>query len=132
MSRPAGPRGGHDDAGLIAGGIAALALVLAVGAWLPVLLTRPPGYTAGGPIRVALAVLRGEITWTTACTLVVVAEVAVLALLTTAAVTAWRWSRRRRTRVDSAARRMATRTDLAHLGPRGVADSGRRLRPSLA
>ncbi|RAO26085.1 hypothetical protein ONO23_05488 [Micromonospora noduli] len=130
--RPAGPRGGHDDAGLFAGGIAALALVAAIGVWLPVALTHPPGYTGGGPIRVATAVLNGEISWTIACTLVVAIEVGILALLVTVGVVAWRWARRRRTRVDSAARRMASRADLAHLSPKGVADSGRRLRPSLA
>ncbi|MFG1892102.1 type IV secretory system conjugative DNA transfer family protein [Micromonospora sp. NPDC049051] len=132
MSRPAGPRGGHDDAGLIAGGIAALVLILASGAWLPVVLVRPPGYTGGGPIRVATAVLRGEITWTTACTVAAVVEVTLLILLVLGGIAAWRWVGRRRTRVDSAARRMASRADLAHLGPRGVAGSGRRLRPSLA
>jgi hypothetical protein len=132
VSRPAGPRGGHDDAGLIVGGIAAAVLVLASGAWLPVVLTRPPGYTGGGPIQVAAAVLRGDITWTTTCTLIAVAEVSVLVLLAVGGTAAWRWTRRRRTRVDPAARRMASRKDLAHLGPKGVADSGRRLRPSLA
>lgn len=130
--RPAGPRGGHDDAGLIVGGISALALALATAAWLPVALVQPPGYTGGGPIATTAAVLRGDITWTTTCTLIAAGEVAALVLLTTAAVTAWRWARRRRTRVDGAARKMASRADLAHLGPKGVADSGRRLRPSLA
>ncbi|MGC5033799.1 type IV secretory system conjugative DNA transfer family protein [Micromonospora sp. DT229] len=132
MSRPAGPRGGHDDAGLIVGGLAALVLVLAGTVWLPVVLTRPPGYTGGQPIQVALAVLRGDITWTTACTLVAVGQLAILLLLIGAVVAIRRWIRRRRTRVDSAARRMASRADLAHLGPKGIADSGRRLRPSLA
>ncbi|WP_025620530.1 type IV secretory system conjugative DNA transfer family protein [Salinispora cortesiana] len=130
--RPAGPRGGHDDAGLIVGAISALALALATAAWLPVALVQPPGYTGGGPIHVTAAVLRGDITWTTTCTLIAAAEVAALVLLTTTAVAAWRWARRRRTRVDGAARKMASRADLAHLGPKGVADSGRRLRPSLA
>ncbi|MFI7080926.1 type IV secretory system conjugative DNA transfer family protein [Micromonospora sp. NPDC049903] len=132
MNRPAGPRGGHDDAGLIVGGLAALVLVLAGTVWLPVVLTRPPGYTGGHPIQVALDVLRGDITWTTACTLVAVAQLAVLLLLIGTVVAVRRWIGRRRTRVDSAARRMASRDDLAHLGPKGVTDSGRRLRPSLA
>ena len=86
---------------------AGVAVVLAA-AWLPVVLTEPPGYAGGGPIRVVTAVLRGEITWTTACTVVAVIEVVVLALVAAAVVAAWRWARRRRTRVDSAARRMAT------------------------
>ncbi|MFI6272489.1 hypothetical protein [Micromonospora zamorensis] len=42
---------------------------------MSVALSRPPGYTGRGPIRVAAAVVRGEITWTTACTLVVAIEV---------------------------------------------------------
>ncbi|MEU4531431.1 hypothetical protein AB0F49_24715 [Micromonospora ureilytica] len=44
-------------------------------------------------------------------------EVGVLALLVTVGVVTWRLTRRRRTHVDLAARRMATRADLAHLSP---------------
>ncbi|WP_434740672.1 type IV secretory system conjugative DNA transfer family protein [Micromonospora sp. SH-82] len=132
MSRPAGPRSGHDDAGLIVGGLAALAVVVTGGVWLPVALTDPPGHTGGGPIATVAAVLRGQVTWTLGCTLVALAEVAVLGLLTAGILGIRKVVGRRRTRVDSAARRMANRTDLAHLGPKGIADSGRRLRPSLA
>ena len=46
---------------------------------------------------------------------VAVIEVTVLLLLITAVTATWRWTRRRRTRVDSAARRMANRKDLALL-----------------
>ena len=132
MSRPPGPRGGHDDAGISAGIAAGVGLLVCTATWLPVAITHPPGYTGGWPVPVALAVLTGEIRWTTACTIVAVIEVAVLALLAAVTVAIWRWTRRRHTRVDGAARRMASRADLAHLSPKGVADSGRRLRPSLA
>jgi type IV secretory pathway TraG/TraD family ATPase VirD4 len=126
------PGGGHDDAGLFAGGIALAVLVAASAAWVPVALTRPSGYTGGGPIAVAVGLVKGQITWTTACTLIAAAEVVTLAgLLALALAARGRW-RARRTRVDPAARRMANRRDLAHLSPAGVADSGRRLRPSLA
>ncbi|MEV0732372.1 TraM recognition domain-containing protein [Polymorphospora sp. NPDC050346] len=131
MSRPVGPRGGHDDAGLLVGGIAITALVVASTVWLPITLTDAPGYTGGGPIAAATGLLRGEIRWTTACTLVAVAEAAVLVLLVAVVLLARRAIRRRRTRVDGAARKMARRAELAHLGPAGVTESARRLRPSL-
>ena len=131
MSRQ-GPRGGHDDAGLIAGGLALLVLVAASAMWVPVVIVEPAGYTGGSPITVAGGLLKGRIEWTTECTLIAVIEglvlVGVVALVLTLRA---RW-RRGRTRVDSAARRMASRRDLAHLSPAGVADSARRLRPSLA
>jgi len=128
----AGPRGGRDDAGLVVGAISLLAIAAAGTVWLPVTLTDPPGYQGGGPIEVATGLVQGDIRWTTACTLAAVGEVTAAALLAGLAGWWWRWRRRRRTRVDGAARSMATRQDLAHLGPAGVADSGRRLRPSLA
>ena len=132
MSRPAGPRGGQDDAGFLVGALSLLAITAAGAVWLPVTLTNPPGYIGGGPIDVATGVIKGEIRWTTACTLAALTELVVVALVTGLAVWGWRRIRRTRTRVDPAARRMATRQDLAHLSPAGVADSGRRLRPSLA
>src|SRR5262245_18563389 len=40
-----------------------------VGAWVPVLVTQPPGDTSGGPVAVVIGLVTGGITWTTACTL---------------------------------------------------------------
>ncbi|MBO0868580.1 MAG: type IV secretory system conjugative DNA transfer family protein, partial [Micromonosporaceae bacterium] len=122
---------GGDDAGLLAGTLALLLIVAATLAWAPVAIVGPPGYRGGSPIRVAGDLIHGRIHWTTACTLAAVAELFVAALLAGAAGTGWRRWRRGRTRVDAAARRMATRGDLAVLGPAGVTESARRLRPSL-
>lgn len=132
MSSKPGPRGGHDDAGLVVGAVSLLLIAAAGAVWLPVALTDPPGYHGGGPVDVATSLANGNIRWTTACTLVAAGEVTTVAAVASLAAWTWRRWRRQRTRVDAAARKMANRRDLAHLGPGGIADSGRRLRPSLA
>jgi len=129
--RTPGPGGSHDDLGLIVGAIALLALAAASVVWLPVAFVSPPGYTGGGPFTVARSLVDGTIRWTAACTAAAAGEVAALALLGAIAAVGWRRWRRGRTRVDGAARKMASRRDLKHLGPDGVAESARRLRPSL-
>lgn len=124
-------RHGSDDAGLVAGALALLAVVVAGAVWLPVLVVQPPGYRGGNPIAVVFDVLSGRITWTGACWVVAGAELLVASVL--AALLVWvvrRW-RHRRSRVDVKARRMARRSDLDSLSPEGVAASARRLRPSL-
>jgi type IV secretory pathway TraG/TraD family ATPase VirD4 len=131
MSRP-GPRGGSDDAGLFVGAAALLLLLTTAVMWLPVALAHPPGYRGGNPFTVAGDLIHGRIHWTTPCTLLAVAELAVAGGLVALVVAGWSRWRRGRTRVDPAARHMASRRDLAQLGPAGVAESARRLRPSLA
>jgi type IV secretory pathway TraG/TraD family ATPase VirD4 len=130
--RAAGPKGGADDVGLVIGALSAIAIVVGIAIWLPVVLAHPPGYHGGNPFAVGIDLAQGKIHWTLACTLWALAEAVPLGLLV-AGVLLWRGQRRRRrTRVDDAARHMATRRDLAALSPEGVTESARRLRPSLA
>ncbi|MEV0130802.1 TraM recognition domain-containing protein [Dactylosporangium sp. NPDC050688] len=100
--------------------------------WLPIWLTDPPGYHGGGPFQVVMSLASGEIQWTAACTVVVIAEGIVVAVPATWAAREWQRRRLGRTRVDAMAGSMASRKDLAKLSPAGVAVSGRRLRASLA
>jgi type IV secretory pathway TraG/TraD family ATPase VirD4 len=128
-----GERGpGGNGQGLLAGGIAMAVLVAAAGVWVPVALTGPPGYTGQGLFDTAFAVGRGEITWTTACTIAAVVEVLVLAVLVVGLWWAWTHRKHRGSRVDAQAKHMAGRRELDHLSPKGVQESARRLRPSLA
>lgn len=130
MSAP-GPAGSNDSAGLVVGGVSATLLAAAGGVWLPLKLARPPGFTDQGILAAPVDLATGAIEWTAACTAYAAAEVGVAGLLIAGG--AWAWSkRRRRSRVDSAARHMANRKDLAHLSPAGVTESARRLRASLA
>jgi len=126
-----GPSGGNGQ-GLAVGGIALLVLAAAGGTWLPVALTHPPGYTGQPLFAAAAAVATGTIRWTLGCTLIAAGEV--LLLLLAVGLIVWARGRRHdhRRRIDRQARRMASRRELAHLSPNGVADSARRLRPSLA
>jgi type IV secretory pathway TraG/TraD family ATPase VirD4 len=127
----AGPHRG-DAGGLVAGGLALGALTASAGIWAPVALTSPPGYTGQGLFEAAIGVVTGEITWTTACTVTAAGEAGVLAAVIGGGM--WLWNRRTRriSRVDAQARHMADRHDVAHLTPKGVQESARRLRPSLA
>lgn len=119
------------DSGLLIGGVAVTALTAAGGVWLPLKLTGPPGYTGQGPFDATFDLIKGEITWTAACTVATVGEAGTLTLLTALGV--WLWRRRSgRNRVDKQARHMARTRELGHLSPRGVTASARRLRPSLA
>lgn len=133
MARPVRPRPGIIDSGhntfgfLVAGTIA----VVAGTAWIPVMLADPPGYTGGGPLVVAIGLVKGDITWTLACTLWLVGEIALILALLVAGLLIWRRLRRGRTRVDDTARLLATRADVAHLAPAGAAASAKRLRPSM-
>lgn len=127
-----GPRGGSDDAGLFVGAGAVILLLAAIGAWLPVALVRPAGYRGGTPFSVASDLIHGRIHWTTSCTLVAAAELVAAGALVALAAAGWSRWRHGHTRVDPAARHMASRRDLAQLGPAGVTESARRLRPSLA
>lgn len=132
MARPA--RANRHDGGdstLFLIGLA-VAVLAATGIWVPVSLAHPPGYHGGGPPRVALGVIGGNITWTTGCTLWLIAELVVLAALVTGVLLAVHAWRSRRSRVDPLARRMATRRDLHRLSPTATEKSARRLRPSLA
>ncbi|MGC9670951.1 type IV secretory system conjugative DNA transfer family protein [Planosporangium sp. 12N6] len=130
-ARASGPRD-SGDAGYLVGGGALLMLIVAAAVWVPVTVIRPPGYHGGGLFVVAGDLIHGRIHWTLACSLVLAAELVLLAAVVTAVMVAWRRHRRRRSRVDDKARRMAKRADLASLSPQGVAESARRLRPSLA
>lgn len=113
--------------------------VLALGAvvaglliWAPVAATRPPGYTGGGPIAVATGLITGDITWTSGCTWWLAGLAAVTATGVAAGAAGWHWVRRRRTRVDKAARSMAKRGDVAHLTGRKARQAALRLQPRLA
>ncbi|GAA2194040.1 type IV secretory system conjugative DNA transfer family protein [Micromonospora lupini] len=132
MSRTVGPGGSSDSSGLIAGGLAVLALAAAGAVWLPLRLTEPPGYHGEGLFSAAGALISGRITWTVACTLVAVGEVLVVAALAAGVLLLTRGRRLRGSRVDEAARHMARRGDLKHLSPDGVTASAKRLRASLA
>src|SRR4051812_3854669 len=90
---------------------AAVALVAIVGAWMPVTIGHAPGYAGGGPIIAVIGLLTGKITWTGACTMVLAAEVAILAVLAAAGGWVWRRYWRARPRVDRKARALATRAD---------------------
>ena len=98
--------------------------------WLPVHLAEPPGYTGGGPIDVAFGVLGGRITWTSECTLWLIAVLAGFAVVGAGVLVVWRRVRGRRTRVDRVARSMATRRDVAHLTGKAALEKARRLQPS--
>jgi TraM recognition site of TraD and TraG len=127
--RPGG--GGGDEFGMLLGGIAVAVLVPALLVWLPLQVVRPPGYRESGPIAALADLARGRLHWTTACTAVLVVELASVAAIGAGGWWLWRASRKRRSRVDWAARRMASTSDLAKLTPAGVAESAKRLRPAL-
>jgi type IV secretory pathway TraG/TraD family ATPase VirD4 len=128
-----GERGpGGDGRGLALGAIAVGVLVLAAAVWAPVALTKPPGYTGQGLFDTAFAVAGGKISWTTACTIATAVEAVILVVLVVGLRWMWTHRKHRGSRVDSQARYMAKRGELDHLSPKGVQDSARRLRPSLA
>ena len=129
-TRPA--RSGDSDAQLLFLAAVAVVAVAAGGVWLVLALADAPGFHGGNPIAVVIDLARGRIRWTGACWAWSAGLLVVLAGLS--ALVAWLWGRRsrRRTRVDAAAKRMASRRDVAHLGPDAVTASARRLRPSLA
>ena len=105
--------------------IASLSCVL----WVAMRLGHAPGFTGGNPMTAAIGLADGRITWTGSCTLWLAVELVPLALVVVGVL--WWRNRHRGTRVDSAARRMASRRDVAHLGPAAVTASARRLRPGL-
>jgi type IV secretory pathway TraG/TraD family ATPase VirD4 len=117
---------------MLAGAAAVTAVVGSVAVWAPVAANKPPGYTGQTLFGTVAAVISGDITWTTGCTIAAAAEAAIIAVL--AAAVAWAWSRRQRrgSRVDKQARHMARQSELRHLSTQGVTESARRLRPSLA
>jgi hypothetical protein len=129
-NREPGP--GGDGNGLLIGGVAVFVIVAAGGMWLPVRLASPPGYTGQGLFDTAAQVIKGRITWTTACTWLAVGEAGALVLL--AGLGMWLLGRRTsaRGRVDKQVRHMARQSELGHLSTKGVTESARRLRPSLA
>jgi type IV secretory pathway TraG/TraD family ATPase VirD4 len=99
--------------------------------WIPLQVNHPRGYRGGGPIAATLDLLHGRITWTIGCTVMAASEGLSVLFLGGCAVLLWQLSRNGRSRVDWAARRMATLGDLKRLTPQAVARSARRLRPSL-
>jgi hypothetical protein len=131
--RPARPARNTDTDGqlLILGAIFTVAL-LAGGLWLVLAVADAPGFHGGNPATVVIELAKGRIRWTAACWAWLAVELLVVSALV---LLGWwvvaRWRRRRAGR-DAAARRMASRRDVAHLGPDAVAESARRLRPSLA
>jgi type IV secretory pathway TraG/TraD family ATPase VirD4 len=128
-----GERGpASDGRGVLIGVLAVAVLVACAGVWVPVALTSAPGYNGQGLFDVPFALGRGEISWTTACTLAAAGEALLLVLLAVLGRWAWTHRTRRSTRVDRQARHMAARGDLDHLSPKGVTAAARRLRPSLA
>lgn len=132
MSRPPGPGGAYGPlGGLVAGALSIAVIATAVGVWIPLAIADPPGYQGQKLFAAAAALATGAITWTTACTVVAGAELALVVAL--AVLAGWAWRRRgRRSPVDRQARHMARRDELEHMGPDGVATSARRLRPGLA
>jgi len=133
MNRPARPgRNTDTDGQLLFLAMIATVTIFAGGLWLVFTLAHPPGFHGGSPLTSAIELAKGRIRWTGACTAWLGAELVALGCL--GALGWWlaaRW-RRRRTRVDASAKRMASRRDVAHLGPQAVTAAARRLRPSLA
>ncbi|MBT8227812.1 MAG: type IV secretory system conjugative DNA transfer family protein [Dactylosporangium sp.] len=126
------PRGATGPAvELLLAGAMGVVLVLAGAVWVPVALADAPGASDRGPIAAVVGLMTGQVRWTLGCTLVAVGELVLLALATVGVTGLVSWHRRRRTRVDAAADRMASRRDVAHLGPEAVEAAARRLRPSL-
>lgn len=124
---------GSGDAGLVVGAIAAFGFVAALIAWVPIRLTSPPGYNgSNNPMVTAVALINGEITWTTACTLIaaalgaVVLGIAVMIGLAVARGTSYA------KRIDRQSRHLAGHRELGRLTPAAVAASAMKLRPSLA
>lgn len=84
------------------------------------------------PFGFVLGLVVGRSSWPAHATWYLAGELAVLAAAITSFLVCW-WRRRgRRQRPDRAARDLAGRRDLAHLGPRAVAASAARLRPGGA
>lgn len=132
MSRPSyGPRGSTDTQGMVLGIAAVSVVLLATLAWVPVALTRPPGYTGGHPLIVVKGLLDGTIHWNLPMIVAAVIELAVLATAVIGALALWRRWKGRRSRVDQAAASMGKAKDIAALTPAGVRESAMRLRPSL-
>jgi len=110
-------------------GVGAAAAVF--GVWIPLQLINPPGYDGAGPLGATLAVLTGKVTWTGQCTLALVGELLVLAVLGVGGLMLWRRIRGPRLKVDRKARYMGGRRELGNLSPAAVRASASRLRPSL-
>jgi len=128
MAKSRGPSTGSGEQAVLFLAVVAAAVL---GVWLPLLVARPPGYDGSGPLGATLAVATGKVTWTGWCTLVLVVELLLLALLTLAGLWLWRRLRGRRPKIDRKARFMAGRTELDRLSPAAVRASAARLRPSL-
>ena len=127
MAHSRGPSAGGEQAALFFAALAAAVF----GVWIPLQLADPPGYDGSGPLGATLAVVTGKVHWTGRCTVALVAELLVLALLALAGVWVWRRVRGRRPKVDRKARAMATGAELGSLAPAAVRASALRLRPSL-
>ncbi|MEU7822971.1 TraM recognition domain-containing protein [Catellatospora sp. NPDC049133] len=123
--------GGGDEIGMVLGAVAVAVLVPALIVWVPIQTVDPPGHRGGGPVRVVVDLIAGRISWDWGCTAVLLAELVVLALLALLGVWLWRSGRKNHSRVDWAARHMASADDLAKLTPQGVEESARRLRPAM-
>lgn len=125
-----------DTQGLLVGALAVLVL-LGVGSvtaavhlgnsLTPVPVGSPQTDLPGNPFELVSGLVRGDVMWPPAATwLLVAAGVLLLLVATAVTLTVLRW-RRRRSRVDSAARRMGRGRDLASLTARGAQEKATRL-----
>jgi type IV secretory pathway TraG/TraD family ATPase VirD4 len=128
MAQTKGPSSGNGEGmALFVGALAAAVF----GVWIPLKVASPPGYDGAGPVGATLSVFTGKVQWTVMCTVVLVGELLVLALLAGGGLWLWRRLRGRRPKIDRKARHMAQRRDLDRLTPEAVQASAARLRPSL-
>lgn len=110
------------------GAVAATAATVAGGAWVPVVLTDPPGWNgAKDPLSPLLGILTGQITWTLECSLIAAAEAAIV-IGVGAAVVGLRRKGGRARRADRRARHLARGAELKGHTRKDVRDSAKRLR----
>lgn len=121
-----------DEAGLVVGGVAAAAFAACLIVWVPIRLTSPPGYDgSNNPMATTLALVQGQVTWTTACTIIAAALGTVL--LGAAVLIVWAGNRRgsHTKKIEHQSRHLAAGRELTRLTPKGVAASAAKLRPGL-
>lgn len=110
------------------GAVFATAATVAGGAWVPVVLTDPPGWNgAKDPLSPLLGVVTGQITWTLECSLIAAVEAA-LVIGVGAAVVGLRRRGGRARRADRRARHLARGGELKGHTRADVKASAKRLR----
>jgi type IV secretory pathway TraG/TraD family ATPase VirD4 len=110
-------------------GIVAL-IVVVCGVWLAALAAAALGGTSvsHNPFGYLIALAAGKAAWPAHATLLLIIETVIVAVLAGAGTFVWLRARRRRARPDRAAGSLASRADLAHLGPKQAAVTAARLR----